>query len=249
MILVKALPQPSRKFGETVCCAGVTADRRWKRLYPVRFRYLQGDARFDRWQWVKFEHRPPTSDRRAESCHVYEDRLSADGRLAERDRFDLLAPMIMPSAKAAAAAGHSLALIRPQNTRFKWRRKATAVIEAERQAYRAAGAQRDMLDEMQVQDRDLATFEPSPYQFAFAFTDADGQHTSRCGDWETHAAFYNLRRRYSEEEALRHLNGMYNETYPAKGVAFAIGNMAKRPQIWQLLGVIRLDKTGQLRLI
>lgn len=188
MILVKALPQPSKKFGETVCCAGVTEDRRWKRLYPVRFRYLQGDARFERWQWVKFDYRSPTSDRRAESCHVFEDRLSADGSLAEGDRFDLLAPMIVPSARAAAAADCSLALIRPEGARFKWRRKSAATIDAERQAYRSAGAQRDMLDQME--DRELATFEPSPFQFAFTFTDGDGRHTWRCGDWETHAAFY-----------------------------------------------------------
>ena len=29
---------------------------------------------------------------------------------------------------------------------------------------------------------------------------------------------------------------------PARGMAFAVGNMAKRPQTWQLLGVIRLDE-------
>lgn len=246
MILVKALPQPSKKFGETVCCAGITSDRKWKRLYPVRFRYLQGDIRFERWQWVEFDYRPPTSDRRAESCHVYEDRLRAAGALSEQDRFDLLDPLIVPSAKVAASAGHSLALIRPQNTRFTWRKKPAISIQAEKQAYKSAAAQRDMLD--REQDREMAEFEPSPYQFAFTFTDGDGQHTWRCGDWETHAAFYHLRRRYSEAEALQHLNVTYNEQYPSKGFVFAIGNMAKRPQTWQLLGVLRLNHTGQLRL-
>ena len=33
-ILVKALPQPSKQYGETVCCAGVTAEGQWKRLFP-----------------------------------------------------------------------------------------------------------------------------------------------------------------------------------------------------------------------
>jgi hypothetical protein len=37
----------------------------------------------------------------------------------------------------------------------------------------------------------------------------------------------------------------FNEEYPAKGMAFALGNMAKRPQTWHLLGVLRLDEQRQ----
>src|SRR5216110_2874389 len=89
-ILVKALPQPSKKHGETVCCAGVTADRAWKRLFPVRFRYLRGDASFSRWDWVRFKYRTPTSDRRPESCHVFADSIAVDGKLPTRERGRLL---------------------------------------------------------------------------------------------------------------------------------------------------------------
>ena len=39
-ILVKALPQPSKTHGETVCCAGVTVHGEWKRLFPVRYRIV-----------------------------------------------------------------------------------------------------------------------------------------------------------------------------------------------------------------
>ena len=34
-ILVKALPQRSANYGETVCCAGVTAHGEFKRLFNV----------------------------------------------------------------------------------------------------------------------------------------------------------------------------------------------------------------------
>lgn len=37
----------------------------------------------------------------------------------------------------------------------------------------------------------------------------------------------------------------FNDVYPRKGMVFAIGNQAKRPQTWQLLGVIRLDEAKQ----
>src|SRR5258708_36962068 len=51
VVLVKALPQPSKTYGETVCCAGVTAEGQWKRLFPVRFRHLRGDSSFSRWDF------------------------------------------------------------------------------------------------------------------------------------------------------------------------------------------------------
>src|SRR5271169_5467231 len=112
VILVKALPQPSRTYGETVCCAGVTADKLWKRLFPVRFRHLKGASSFSRWDWVGFNYRQPTKDKRVESCHVHEDSIRVDGQLPTRERSRLLNPMVVGSAKDAEAGGHSLALIR-----------------------------------------------------------------------------------------------------------------------------------------
>lgn len=232
---MKALPQPSSTYGETVCCAGVTRDGKWKRLFPVRFRRLEGDAAFGRWDWVDYRHREPTSDRREESCHVFEDSISVVGKVPEREKAPLLHPLVLGSGRAAAALGQSLTLVRPKNSKFSYRRKTDADIEKDREAFRHAARQDDIFD------KKLAEIEPTPYEFLFKFEDDDGTHNYRNGDWETHATFFNIRRRYSEQEALRHLCETYNETYPAKGMAFVLGNMAKRPQTWQLLGVIRLD--------
>ena len=47
MITVKAAPNPSEKYGETVCVAGVSVDPShpgWIRLYPINFRYLEQDV-------------------------------------------------------------------------------------------------------------------------------------------------------------------------------------------------------------
>jgi len=40
----------------------------------------------------------------------------------------------------------------------------------------------------------------------------------------------------------------FNEEYPRKGMLFCVGNMAKRHHTWQLLGVLRVDDTGQTSL-
>jgi len=163
--------------------------------------------------------------------------------LSANQRFGPLDPMVVASASEAHRRGASLGLVRPRNTKFRFRRKPEAALQAEQEAYRNAGRQQSFLDE------ELTAFKPSTYEFVFAFEDADGRHAWRCGDWETHATFFKWRREYGELEALQRLAGKYNDEYPQRGVAFAVGNMAKRPQTWQLLGVIRLDETGQLNLL
>ena len=238
VVLVKALPNPSRKYGETVCCAGVTAAGQWKRLYPIRFRHLRGN-KFNRWNWAKFQYRPPTGDTRPESCHVYEDRLEVDGALDQKERVSFLTPLILSSTDEAAARGMSLTLIRPVNSKFKYRRKQPERIAAEREGYRLALRQMSMLD------KELEAYEPVPYAFAFSYEDAAGKHTMQCGDWETSATFWRHSKTYGEQAALDHLSKTFNDKYPSKGMVFAMGTMKKRPKTWMLLGVIRLDEAQQ----
>jgi hypothetical protein len=239
-ILVKALPQPSKQYGETVCCAGVTAEGQWKRLFPVRYRHLSGDSSFVRWDWVNFRYRRPTTDARAESCHVFEDSIAIEGKLSSKKKqIRLLTPLIVGSAQVATERGQSLALVRPRNPRFIAKAKSKKELEEEREAYRRAAGQTSMFDQ------ELAELEPSPYEFRFKFDDDGGKHDYENGDWETHAMFWHQRKRTSEADALKWMDQTFNADYPRKGMVFAIGNQAKRPQTWQLLGVIRLDEASQ----
>src|ERR1700748_1262294 len=110
VVLIKALPQPSKTYGETVCCAGVTAEGQWKRLFPVRFRHLKGENSFSRWDWVRFNYRLPTRDSRAESYHIYEDSIVIEGNLPAKERSRLLTPLITGSAIEAMQLGRSLTI-------------------------------------------------------------------------------------------------------------------------------------------
>ena len=40
LVTVKTYPTLSRKYGETVCTAGVREDGTWVRMYPVPFRRM-----------------------------------------------------------------------------------------------------------------------------------------------------------------------------------------------------------------
>ena len=53
MVSVKAYPTPSTKYEETVCCAGISEDLEWIRLYPVPYRDLPGLGKFRKYDIVE----------------------------------------------------------------------------------------------------------------------------------------------------------------------------------------------------
>lgn len=71
LILVKAYPQPSTKYAESVCVAGLRVDTpglEWVRLYPVQFRLLPREKQFGKYDIIRVRVRRPTSgDARRES--------------------------------------------------------------------------------------------------------------------------------------------------------------------------------------
>lgn len=84
LITVKAAPNPSERYGETVCVAGLRLDldhAGWVRLYPVNFRELDGDSRFAKYDVVSLTARPNTGDPRAESWRPEIDTLTVETHL------------------------------------------------------------------------------------------------------------------------------------------------------------------------
>lgn len=89
MITVKAAPNPSQTYGETVCVAAVSVDPNhpgWIRLYPVNFRYLEQDTRFSKYDIVAFEAQRARADGRHESWKT------AHGHAASREGLASVGP-------------------------------------------------------------------------------------------------------------------------------------------------------------
>lgn len=163
--------------------------------------------------------------------------------MPEVERSEFLEPLIVGSVKEAQENGGSLALIRPNESKFRYIPKSSEQIDDEREKYKKVAGQRSFFDQ------ELAGIDPSPYEFRLRFHDKSGWHDHRCEDWETTAAFWRLSHSHGEENALQHLEETYNNLYPERGMVLALGNMARRRQTWLLLGIIRLDKPAQPRLI
>jgi hypothetical protein len=137
----------------------------------------------------------------------------------------------------------SLTLLRPRSPRFYWKQRTLAELKKESDAYRAAAQQLSFLDS------ELAALKPCPYEFKFDYRDGKGQtHKATCDDWETTAMFYAFQRRYGTQRALAEMDRTFNRIYPSKGMAFAMGTHSRFPDIWLLVGVIRVDEYKQLTL-
>jgi hypothetical protein len=242
LVLVKALPHAGKRHGETVCCAGVTESGEWRRQYPIHFRTLQN--KFARWDWIEYDWiAPKGDDRRSESRRVQEDTIVVQSKMPERERASFLNPLVVPSTRAAAAQGKSLAIVRPRKSRFRWERKSENDLASERAAYKVAASQLSFLDQ------ELAVLRPCPFAFKFDYETEDGvSHKATCDDWETAAMFYNFQKRKGAEGALQEMNRIFNQVYPSKGMVFAMGTHSRFPDVWLLVGVIRLDRVSQLSL-
>jgi hypothetical protein len=238
-VLVKALPHVGQRHGETVCCAGVTIEGKWRRQYPIHFRRLKDQ--FSRWQWIEYDWiSPGAEDRRKESRRVQEDTIELGDVMPLRERAPFLEPILTGSTAEAASKGMSLTLIRPTKVRFRSRPKTPGQIADERQAYEHAARQKSFLDP------DLIALSPCPHAFYFEWTDADGKpHKATCDDWETAATFYRREQSVGAKEAITSMEKTFSEEYPEKGMAFAMGTHSRRAEQWLLVGVLRLDPVKQ----
>jgi hypothetical protein len=122
---------------------------------------------------------------------------------------------------------------------MSWRRLSENEIDKDRQKFRAQAAQLSLLEE------EIAAYEPCPYKISMSYEDEGGRHKKTCADWETSATFFKRRHDLGEEGVLEHLRHTYCEQYVERGLVFALGNMARRPQTWQLLGIFPVPEAMQ----
>lgn len=71
LITVKTTPQPSLKYEDTVCVAGIALDpMRWVRLYPIPFRHLDNEFQFKKYDIISVRVEQSPNDPRFESLKV-----------------------------------------------------------------------------------------------------------------------------------------------------------------------------------
>ena len=88
LVTVKTDPTLSRKYGETVCTAGVREDGTWVRIYPVPFRRLEDKKQYRKYDWLECRLVRNTADPRPESLRpVDEAELEPVGHIDTSDKW------------------------------------------------------------------------------------------------------------------------------------------------------------------
>jgi hypothetical protein len=243
VVLIKAAPETGRKHGEQVCVAGIDAWSRWHRLYPVPWRDLRPEQRFKRWDVVRAVWRRPGDDDRVESRRIDHESIEVLREVPERERHAIINRAIVPNLDLELGHGRSLALIRPENLRFR-------VTRLNDRELRKVQRRRDEL--VRQPDFFAATAlarEAAPYSFTYDFDYAGKRRSYSCLDWEIEATFFKWRRHYGEEDALQKMRQTWGEKLPAAGVALALGTHRVRHwRRWLLTGIIRADRLSQAAL-
>jgi len=203
-ILVKAFPQPSQKYEETVCCAGITEDSgELLRLFPIRYRRLDKANQFDRYDLVEMTITRATDDFRPESRRVDHDSIKvieSGMKLSDQSKVQLWKPFISPSIKALLdenkETNRSLGIIKPDSGSLQFKiKQATTSDEEDQQVAELVYKQ-----QMSFLEDPLKPLDKPLHSFHYEYTCAGHAHKHQIHDWEVQAAFINYKRRYKTED-------------------------------------------------
>ena len=70
LVLVRAIPEKSRKYEHLVCVAGINKKGEWRRLYPFKFSYGKNLIDFKKKDIINAELKSSEKDKRKESRKV-----------------------------------------------------------------------------------------------------------------------------------------------------------------------------------
>lgn len=242
LITVKAYPNPSKKYGETVCCAGIDIDSlQWLRLYPIPFRDLDTSRKFSKHTVIKVKCWKAVDDHRLESYKIDADSIEKLSYLDTKQKWESRKKIVLPtvlhsfcSILQETVQNKSLGAFKPCNIEFSWE-KAVLESEAKRKACYA------QLSFWNTRKKEI---EQLPLDFYYHFTCHNEQscpgHKLPIIDWEIGQAYRDWRRRYKTKELLlqkikeRWLDRMCSDK---NDVYFFVGNMKRFRDQFMVLGV------------
>ena len=267
LITVKTYPTLSKKYGETVCTAGIQEDGTWVRLYPVPFRRLGQQEQYSKFDWIECGLSRHSRDPRPESFRPINEvdlqsvsHIGTSNNWRERRRiilenapvYDRLDDLISGAKKNIV----SLATFKPtrlldfvhEDEEREWDPKRL-------QQMRPHHDQLEMFSDNEWR-RTFKIIPKLPYSFSYRFEDSTGR-TSKLQilDWEIGALYWNCLRQsqYSEPEALEKVTRKYFSEFREKDLHFFVGttqrwhNVALNP--WVIVGVFPIPYDAQGRLL
>lgn len=245
LVTVKAYPNLSRKYRETVCVAGIDLhSKQWVRLYPIPFRDLDNDKRFKKYNIIEVKVVKARNDHRPESYRADRSTIKVVGSVDYRpnkvnwsERKKIVLPTVSKSMCEilflSQREDKSLGVFKPRNVSFSWE-KVSAEDKKKRESYYV---QQDFLEKKKD------PLEEIPYVFRYSFFCASEKscqgHTYAIIDWEIAQSFRSWRRRYrTTEELLEMIEKKWIATIcaPGRDTYFYVGNQLRFRNSFMILG-------------
>jgi hypothetical protein len=242
LITVKTYPNPSQKYGETVCCAGIDIDsNNWVRLYPIPYRDLDESQKFKKYNIIKVKC-TKSADKRVESYKVDSDSIEVLDHLdTKKDKWlrrkDIVLPTISSSfcqITKGVSENKSLGTFKPCDITFDWS-KVSLGNSRKREACYA---------QLSFFDKNKEAIEKIPFDFYYHFKCHNKPgcpgHKLLIIDWELGQSYRSWRYRYKEENVLlekikeRWLDRICAEK---NDIYFYVGNMRRFTDQFMVLGV------------
>ncbi len=242
LVTVKAYPNPSSKYTETVCVAGIDLDKsQWIRLYPIPFRDLDDEKKFKKYSIIKV-NTTKSSDTRPESYKADADSIEVDKLIDTKDKWEKRKAIVLPTQsksfceilKNQTEKDKSLGVFKPTNIDFYW---------TKRKKERDENKVENIYAQLSFFNKSKNAIEQIPYDFRYTFTCANETsctgHDLMIVDWELGQAYRSWRWKYKDEDVLLQKikqRWLTNMCAPHNDVYFFVGNTNRFRDTFLVLG-------------
>lgn len=233
-VTAKAYPVESASYEEVVCTAGITDKGNLIRIYPVPFRKLRKDLRFDKYQWItiEVEKREANKDCRKESyrCNINSievgEKVNSENHWEKRKELFIKQTPIYYNYEELYYASDktkkdfiSLAIFKPsQVIGIEYEKKPKLKTEKPKQL------EFDL--ETEVLPYNPQPAREMPYYVRYKFIDDQGNtYKSLIEDWEAYSLFWRYidNKGYSQEEAIKIVQEKYESFIKGNDIYFFMG--------------------------
>lgn len=263
LITVKTYPTLSRKYGETVCTAGVREDGSWVRIYPVPFRRLDEAEQYRKFDWLECDLVRSRKDPRPESHHSADTTqlfpvAHMDTASNWRERRHLLLgkakvhTRLQTLIEGAKANKLSLAVFKPTRVSdFIWEQEDREWDAGKLAEMRDRANQGEMFEE-EAWRKTFQVIPKLPYSFSYRFEDEAGKTSEmQILDWEAGALYWNCLKicNGDEKAALAKVRQKYFDEFTRKDLHFFLGTTQEfhfhAPNPWVIIGVFPIPHEHQ----
>lgn len=270
LISVKTYPTLSERYDELVCTAGFLEDGSWIRIYPIPFRKLKMDSKYQKWQWIEIDLTKNTKDFRKESYRPTNidneikvlDKVGTEGKWMYRKSVVLRNVHYNMDELIAEAKnpqiGTSLAVFKPKEVLdFVWEECEREWDSRKLEAVYANQAQQSLFSDLEETKRIFRIAKKLPYEFSYKFTSEDGKvRKLMIEDWELGMLYWNCLESSNGDEQLacqKVKQKYFDEMCYKKDIHFFLGTTKKfhnvGPNPFIIIGTFYPPLDSQLSLI